>query len=240
MRECDFVIESIPEDLDRKNRLFDALEQVIGQSVPIATNTSAIPITLLQGGKQNPRRFIGMHWLSPCHVTRFLEVIRGDQTDDATVRATFELARRAGKDASLVKKDIAGFIVNRLAYALYREAFYLLELGVADIETIDRTARNVIGLWAPVCGPFRWMDLTGLSSYAAAMERIWPTLSNATSVPESIRELVSQGRKRAEAGQGFYEYSAQEKVHWDAILLEQAWKLRGTHAPAASRPRPCD
>jgi 3-hydroxybutyryl-CoA dehydrogenase len=238
LRSCTFVIESIPEDLVAKNQLFEELEKVIADTAPIASNTSSIPISLLQAGKRNPRRFVGMHWLSPCHVTRFLEIIRGDQTDDRTIQQTLDLARRAGKDPSLVRKDIAGFIVNRLAYALYREAFHLLELGVADIETIDRTARNVLGLWAPIAGPFRWMDLTGLASYASSIQRLWPTLSNAATAPAAIRSLVEQGHHGADTGRGFYEYSADEVQRWRAALAEQAWNLRRMRPQSSALPDP--
>ena len=82
-----------------------------------------------------------------------------------------------------MKKDVEGFIVNRLGYAMYREAFWLLENGVADVETIDRSFRNAICVWANIAGPFRWMDLTGVPAYAAVMKRLFPQLSTATEVP---------------------------------------------------------
>jgi 3-hydroxyacyl-CoA dehydrogenase len=100
----DFVIESIFEDLDAKQRLFEEIEAVVGATVPIASNTSALPITALQRGRKHRERFIGTHWAEPCHLTRFLEVIRGEQTNDATADAAMDLARRAGKDPCLVRK----------------------------------------------------------------------------------------------------------------------------------------
>jgi len=93
------------------------------------------------------------------------------------------LARRLGKEPSVLQKEIPGFIVNRIGYAMYREALSLLEAGVADAETIDRSVRNALGLWATVCGPFRWIDLTGGPElYAKAMQHVLPTLNNSAAL----------------------------------------------------------
>jgi 3-hydroxybutyryl-CoA dehydrogenase len=227
--DCDFVIESIFEDFEAKSALFRELELVIGPSVPLATNTSALPITSLQKHLTHPNRFIGMHWAEPCHVTRFLEIIRGEQTDDATADAVMHLARSLRKDPALVRKDINGFIVNRIGYAMYREAFYLLENGIADIETIDRAFRNVIGLWGTVVGPFRWMDLTGLKGYAAAMEKMLPTLSTDRNVPELLRDLVTKGHNGVFTGRGFYEYTPQEAEFWQKLYHDQVWAITQFH-----------
>ena len=223
---CDFMIESIFEDLDAKRSLFDDVESVVAAHVPIASNTSALPISALQQGRKHPERFIGTHWAEPCHLTRFLEVIRGEKTDDATVAAAMDLAKRAGKDPSLVRKDVEGFIVNRLGYAMYREAFWLLENGVADVETIDRSFRNAISVWGNIAGPFRWMDLTGIPAYAAVMKRLFPRLSNSLEVPALMRQLVESGAKGISNGRGFYSYGPQEAQRWEAALIENVWKVR--------------
>jgi 3-hydroxybutyryl-CoA dehydrogenase len=223
---CDFVIESIFEDLEAKLKLFDGIEVVVGPTVPIASNTSALPISTLQRGRKHPERFIGTHWAEPCHLTRFLEVIRGEQTNDATADAAMELARRAGKDPSLVRKDVEGFIVNRIGYAMYREAFWLLENGVADVETIDRSFRNAISVWGNIAGPFRWMDLTGIPAYAAVMARLFPQLSNSGEVPAKMREVVASGAKGISNGRGFYTYTPEEAHRWERMLIENVWKVR--------------
>src|SRR5262249_40054722 len=135
--DCHFAIESVPEDLAIKQQVFDRIEAAVGADVPIASNTSALPITLLQRGRKAPARFLGMHWAEPAHATRFMELIRGEHTSDDAFQIAAELARRIGKQPSLVQKDVPGFIVNRLGYAMYREALHLLESGVADVATID-------------------------------------------------------------------------------------------------------
>lgn len=226
LADCDFIIESVTEDLKVKQSVFDELEAVVRSGVVIASNTSALPITLLQKSRKHPSRFIGMHWAEPCHLTRFLEVIRGDQTDDATVAATMDLAQLAGKEPSLVRKDVEGFIANRLGYAIYREAFWLLENGVADVETIDAAFRNSASVWANIAGPFRWMDLTGIPAYAAVMKRLWPQLSCATEVPQRMHELVDSGAQGISNGRGFYDYTPAETAQWEHRLTENVWKVR--------------
>ena len=223
---CEFVIESIFEDLEAKAKLFDEIEAVVGPTVPIASNTSALPISTLQRGRTHPERLVGMHWAEPCHVTRFLEVIRGEQTNEATADAAMALARRAGKDPSLVRMDVEGFVVNRLGYAMFREAFWLLENGVADVETIDRSFRNAISVWGNIAGPFRWMDLTGIPAYAAVMARLFPQLSKSGEVPAKMREVVASGAKGISNGRGFYAYTPEEAHRWERMLIENVWKVR--------------
>ena len=223
---ADFVIESIFEDLDAKRRLFDDIEAVVAPNTPVASNTSALPITVLQSGRKHAERFIGLHWAEPCHLTRFLEVVRGEQTNDATVDAALALGAAAGKEPSLVKRDVEGFIVNRLGYAMYREAFWLLENGVADVATIDRAFSNAMSVWANVAGPFRWMDLTGVPAYAAVMKRLFPQLSNATDVPRTMRELVGRGGAGVSNGVGFYDYTPEDADRWERVLRENVWRVR--------------
>lgn len=222
LARCDFVVESIPEKPELKRSVFEQIEAVVGKSVPIATNTSALPITLLQSSCQKPERIIGMHWAEPCHLTRFLEVIRGEMTDEATTQATIELGKQLGKDPTVVKRDVPGFIVNRLAYAMYREAVWLVENGVADVETVDRAFVNAISVWADIAGPFRWMDMTGLPAYAQAMQRLFPELSCEQSTPRMMQQLVESGAMGTANGRGFYEYSPEEAREWRARWVANA------------------
>jgi 3-hydroxybutyryl-CoA dehydrogenase len=227
LAQCDFIIESITESAEAKHQLFTQLETIVSATTPIASNTSALPISLLQKGRQHPERFLGMHWAEPAHCTRFLELIRGDQTNDASLEATQRLALRLGKDACIVQQDIPGFIVNRLGYAMYREACNLLHLGVGDAETIDKAFRNSIGLWASVCGPLRWIDLTGGPAlYGKTMTGVLPTLLNAPELPEPIATLMRNGATGVRGGQGFYSYTPEQAKHWEEIYRDQVWRAR--------------
>ncbi len=226
LADCDFVIESVAEDEAVKNAVFDALEDVVAPDVPIASNTSAIPISMLQRSRRHAARFLGMHFAEPAYATRFLELIRGDQTDDPAFDAAVRLAVDLGKEPSLVNKDVPGFIVNRLAYAVYREALSLIEQGVADAETIDRSFRNAAGLWATFCGPLRWIDLTGGPQlYERAMRPVLPTLSDADEPPETIRRLAENGDQGISNGRGFYQYGEEEAEQWERLFHQHAWRV---------------
>jgi 3-hydroxybutyryl-CoA dehydrogenase len=226
--QCGFVIESVVEDMAAKEAIFDEIEDAVGPEVPVASNTSAIPISRLQAGRKHPQRFLGMHWAEPAHVTRFMELIRGHDTSDAAMEAAVALARRIGKEPCVVQKDVPAFIVNRIGYAMYREVLHVLEMGVADAETIDRACRNALGLWATMCGPLRWIDLTGGPAlYGKAIRGVLPTLSNATELPRTLAELVEADARGIANGRGFYRYTEEEAARWEALFREHAWAVRG-------------
>src|SRR6476620_7815105 len=177
------VIESIIENVDAKKRVFQQLENVLSPTAIIGTNTSAIPVTILQSGLKHPERLLGIHWGEPAHILRFLEVICGEQSDIKCAEKIVALAEEWGKEPSLVKKDISGFITNRLMYAMMREANYLVENGYATIEDIDRACRNDMGYWITFAGLFRFMDLTGIPAYLTVMKDLFPELDNSTTPP---------------------------------------------------------
>jgi 3-hydroxybutyryl-CoA dehydrogenase len=228
---CNFVIESIVEDAAAKGSLFAELEAVLAADTPIASNTSALPISLLQRNCRHPERVLGMHWAEPAHATRFLELIRGEATNDASLQAAFSLATRVGKDPCIVQQDIPGFIANRIGYAMYREACHLLQLGVGDTATIDRSFRNSVGLWAAICGPFQWIDLTGGPAlYGKAMSGVLPTLSNEISVPQPLVEKMHQTGVRD--GHGFYDYTPEAARLAEEQYREHVWRMRALLADA--------
>jgi 3-hydroxybutyryl-CoA dehydrogenase len=227
---CDLVIESVSELLTAKRDLLQQLESIVAATTPLASNTSALPITELQRGLQHPERVLGMHWAEPAFATRFLELIGGDETSPTILHAVETFARTLGKEPCIVS-DLPGFIVNRLAYAMYREAMHLLEMGVADASTIDRAYRNAAGLWASFCGPFRWIDITGGAAlYARAMERVMPELACTAQVPAALQQQAERDRQAMatdgnRAATGFYEETPEQKQAWLELLHRQAWEM---------------
>lgn len=226
MAGIELVLESIIENIAAKKELFKDLEEVLSPTAIIGSNTSAIPVTLLQNGLKHPERLLGVHWGEPAHVLRFLEVICGDQSDVANAEKVVQLAEGWGKEPSLVRKDIRGFITNRLMYAMMREAFFLVENGYASYQDIDRACRNDFGYWITFAGIFRFMDLTGIPAYLNVMRDLFPELNNATTSPELMEKLVASGAKGVSNAQGFYPYTQETAEHWEKLFVEFTYEIR--------------
>ncbi|HET6996940.1 MAG TPA: 3-hydroxyacyl-CoA dehydrogenase family protein, partial [Chitinophagaceae bacterium] len=222
----ELVIESIVEDIAAKKKIYERLEMVLSPTAIIGSNTSAIPVTLLQEGLDHPERLLGIHWGEPAHVLRFLEVICGNESDIKYAEKVMVLAEGWGKEPSLVRKDIRGFITNRLMYAMMREAFHLVEKGYASYEDIDRACRNDFGYWITFAGIFRFMDLTGIPAYLNVMKDLFPELNNSTEVPVFMEKLVASGAKGVSNAQGFYPYTKETAEKWEKLFLEFTYEIR--------------
>lgn len=223
---CGLVVECTLEDLNIKKVVYRKIEEVIDKSAILTSNTSAIPITILQQHTLYPSRFFGLHWAEPSHTTRFLEVICGDASDIAKGEYLYELSMGWGKEPTLVRKDIRGFITNRLMYAMYREAFYLVENGFATVEDVDRACRNNAGYWMTLVGVFRWMDLTGVPAYHAVMKDLFPTLCNSTEVPKLIDDIVKAGGRGVGNSHGFHDYKPGEAEEWEKTFKDFSYEIR--------------
>ncbi len=226
LKDCQLVIECTIENIEIKKSVYAKIEGVVSETAVITSNTSAIPISILQGETRIPERFIGLHWAEPSHTTRFLEIICGDLTDISKAEWLYELSNLWGKEATLVRKDIRGFITNRLCYAMYREAFYLVENGYATIEDVDRACRNNPGYWMTLVGLFRWMDLTGVPAYHTVMKDLLPALSSQTEVPKLIDDIVKAGGKGVLNAQGFYDYTPEQAQMWKETFEEFSYEIR--------------
>lgn len=226
LKDCRLVIECTIENIDIKRAVYNRIEQVIATDALLTSNTSAIPISILQKETQHPDRFLGLHWTEPSHTTRFLEVICGDLSDLAKAEYLYDLSHQWGKEPILVRKDIRGFITNRLMYAMYREAFYLVENGYATVEDVDRSCRNNAGYFMTLVGVFRWMDLTGVPAYHTVMKDLFPTLNNSTAVPKLIDDIVKKGGKGIANAHGFYEYTDEEARLWEETYKDFSYEIR--------------
>lgn len=222
----EIVIESIHESVDDKQKLFHQLETVVSSTTIIGSNTSAIPVTILQNGLKHPDRLLGIHWGEPAHVTKFMEVICGNDSSVEYANKIMNLAESWGKEPSLVRKDIRGFITNRLMYALMREAFFLVENGYANYEDIDRACRNDMGSWMTLAGPFRYMDLTGIPAYLTVMTGLFPELDNATNAPNFMKDLVAAGAKGTSNAHGFYKYTSESAEKWEKTFVDFTYDIR--------------
>jgi 3-hydroxybutyryl-CoA dehydrogenase len=238
LKDCRLAVESIVEDIDTKKALYRALEDVLPRTAIIASNTSSIPLTLLQDGARHPARFVGVHWDEPAHITCFMEIIMGRQTTPRTANLTMQLAEAWGKQPSLLRRDIRGFITNRISYAMFREACHLVDSGICTFEDVDRSLRNDVGWWMPFAGPFRYMDLMGVEAYYRVMKDLLPDLNTSPDIPASIAKVVESGGKGIANGRGFYRYSKEESERWEREFLKFNYEIRKLSAKYSARLKP--
>lgn len=226
LSDCGVIIEAISEDLRAKRRTLQQIERVVSPAALICSNTSAIPISNLQRASVHPERILGMHWAEPAHVTRFMEIICGNLTSRASAGRAMSLAKFWGKEPSLVRKDVRGFITNRISYAMFREAFHLVESGVATVADVDRSLRNDVGYWITFAGPFRYMDLMGVPGYSAVMKDLLPDLDSSTKVPKLMKKVVAAGGRGISNGRGFYCYTAGQASRWEKLFMKFSYEIR--------------
>ncbi|WP_375582141.1 3-hydroxyacyl-CoA dehydrogenase family protein [Cyclobacterium xiamenense] len=226
LKHCKLIIESIKEDKSIKGAVFQTLDAIVSEKTLITTNTSAIPISELQQFVSHPDRFFGLHWMEPAYTTRFLEVICGKDSDLEKAQFLYNLGELWQKETVLVKKDLPGFIANRLMYAMYREAMHLVDKDYASVEDVDRACRNVAGYFLPMMGVFRWMDFTGIASYRKVMNDLFPTLNNDAAPGKVINDIVDAGGRGIANGRGFYTYSEEEVAIWKELYGEFSYEIR--------------
>lgn len=226
LETAEVVVESTVEDLAVKREMIREIEKIVKKRTLIGSNTSAIPISELQQNATHPERILGLHWGEPAYINRFMEVICGKETSLASAQRAVRLSEQWGKEPSLLRRDIRGFITNRIMYAMIREAFHLVEAGYASIADVDRSLRNDLGYWITLAGPFRFMDLTGIPAYAAVMKDLLPDLDCSTEVPRLMRQVVDSGAKGIANAKGFYRYTPTQAKRWEELFLQFSHEIR--------------
>lgn len=219
-----FVIECIPEDLTLKQTLFAELEKMAPPGLPIASNSSSFPISEISRGLSTRERMLGLHFFMPAHLVPAVEVVRGEATDPALCTRCGELMRSLGKVPVNVKKDIPGFLANRLQHALAREAFALIDAGLAGPEDIDAAVRFGFGLRYLAAGPVLQKDIAGLDIHCAAARTMYPSLASNTAPSPILGDKVAAGKLGMKTGEGFYrwtpESAAKEKERYERALID--------------------
>src|SRR5919202_1413333 len=203
---ADLVVESTPEDRALKRALFARLDRTCPPDVILATNTSGLPITRIAEGLAHPERVIGTHYLNPPHLMPPVELIPGERTAPETVETVRATLAAMGKAPVIVRREVPGFLWNRIQFALAREAFWLIEQGVATMEEIDLVMEKGLGRRWAIRGPLASLDLGGIDTMAKVAEYLLPELSAATEPPRFLNELIAAGRYGAKTGAGFYDW----------------------------------
>lgn len=202
----DMVIEAVPEKLELKHEVFADFEKHASPSAILASNTSGIPITKIAERLEHPERVIGMHWSNPPHLIPMIEVIPGEKTSPEVTAATQELVERLGYHSCTLKKEVPGFVENRVLYAIMRECLALVDEGVVDAEALDLNVKWGIGYKLAVVPPMALLDMAGLDIYNSVASYLNPDLSDEKGVSATITERVEQGKLGIKTGGGLFEY----------------------------------
>jgi 3-hydroxybutyryl-CoA dehydrogenase/5-formyl-3-hydroxy-2-methylpyridine 4-carboxylate dehydrogenase len=205
--DADIVLEAVPEQLELKRGLFAELEDEIAPGAIIASNTSGIPVTKLADGLRNPERVVGWHWSNPPHLIPMNEVIPGERTAPEVTTAIEDLTRRIGYHPVTLKKEVPGFVENRVLYAIMRECLALVDEGVIDTEGLDLCVKWGIGYKLAVVPPIQLLDMAGLDIYTSVASYLNASLSNETGVSSTATGLKDEGRLGIKAGGGFFDYT---------------------------------
>ncbi|HTV36121.1 MAG TPA: 3-hydroxyacyl-CoA dehydrogenase family protein [Xanthobacteraceae bacterium] len=212
VREADYVVEAVSENLALKQKLFAEIERHVRPDTILASNTSVIPITSIMQGLQKRERALGTHWWNPPFLVPLVEVIETQWTSPQAVAWTMELHQAAGKKPAHVKKDVPGFIGNRLQHALWREAISLVENGICDAETVDAVIKASFGRRIAVLGPLENADLVGTDLSLAIHETVLPAIDSRPGPSPYLQKLVADGKLGFKSGEGFRKWSAEEQA----------------------------
>jgi 3-hydroxybutyryl-CoA dehydrogenase/5-formyl-3-hydroxy-2-methylpyridine 4-carboxylate dehydrogenase len=218
----DLVIENVPENIATKADVYRQIDELVGAQTIVATDTSGIPITQLQAHISNPARFVGMHWSNPPHIVPMIEVIAGGQTAPETVQTIRELIRSLGLLPVVVKKDVPGFVENRVLYALLREVVDLVERGVIEPEDVDTCVSWGIGYKLAVVGPMALLDMAGLDIYNSVSTFLNAELADRKDVAPMVSRKIAAGTLGIKSGEGIYTYTPE---HIANLQRERARKL---------------
>lgn len=220
-QNTDLVIETISERLDLKKALFRELDQRVPHNIPIGSNSSGFPISDIAQGLVTSHRMFNTHYFMPAHIVPLVEVVLGEKSDPQMAEQICSLYRSHGKKPVLVKRDIPGFLANRIQHALMREALSLVQEGIASPDDIDTAVRYSFGFRYAAVGPMTQKEISGWEGMTLAAEVIYPSLSNIQAPPACVMDLVSSGKTGMAKGAGFREWSPEE-----AAQMKQVYETR--------------
>jgi 3-hydroxybutyryl-CoA dehydrogenase len=227
VRDADYVVEAVLEDLPLKQKLFAEIERHVRPDTVLASNTSVIPITAIVQEVKRRERALGTHWWNPPFLIPLVEVIETEWTSPEVVAWTMKLHEDADKTPAHVKKDVPGFIGNRLQHALWREAIFLVEQGICDAETVDTVVKASFGRRLPVLGPLENADLIGTDLTLAIHQNVMPAVDSRPDASPYLAKLVAEKKLGFKSGEGFRTWSADEQAALRSMLVNHLKTMRG-------------
>ena len=211
VREADYVVEAVLENLPLKQKLFAEIEQHVRPDTILSSNTSVIPITKIMEGLKRRERALGTHWWNPPFLVPLVEVIETQWTSPQAVDFAIKLHVAAGKKPAHVRKDVPGFIGNRLQHALWREAISLVENGICDAETVDNVIKSAFGRRLAVLGPLENADMVGTDLTLAIHQTVLPDIDSRPGPSPYLEKLVKDGKLGFKSGEGFRKWSPEQQ-----------------------------
>ena len=208
---ADFVIEAVPENLPLKQQIFEKLDNVCQPHTILASNTTALMPSQIGVNTDRQDRVLNAHYFNPPYLIPLVELIRGPATSDETVSITYNLLKCIGKTPAIIEKEAPGFVGPRLQAALIREAFSIVEQGIASAETVDLVVRNSFGRRLGVAGPFEVFELAGWDLVLAAFEELYKDLYSSSEINPLLREMVDSAKLGVKSGEGFYRWTAEKQ-----------------------------
>jgi 3-hydroxybutyryl-CoA dehydrogenase len=210
VRDVELVVESVIEDLEVKRDVLARAQRAATTETVLVTDTSSIAIDDLAAALDRPQSLAGMHWFNPPELVLLVEIVSGSRTEPEVAQRLAAWTRALGKRPVHLRRDIAGFIANRIQYAVLREAFALVKEGVCDYADVDETMKAGLGArWAAI-GPFESLDLAGLDVHEAVARRLYPLLANDREPASTVTALVAEGHLGCKTGRGLYgDYDAE-------------------------------
>jgi 3-hydroxybutyryl-CoA dehydrogenase len=230
VREADYVVEAVLEDLPLKQELFVEIEKHVRPDTILASNTSVIPITKIMEGLKRRDRALGTHWWNPPYLVPLVEVVETQWTSPQAVDFTMKLHAAAGKKPAHVKKDVPGFIGNRLQHALWREAIALVEQGICDAETVDNVIKAAFGRRLAVLGPLENADMVGTDLTLAIHRTVLPDIDSRPAPSPYLEKLVKDGKLGFKSGEGFRKWSPDQQAALRSKVLQHLKKARAQDA----------
>jgi 3-hydroxybutyryl-CoA dehydrogenase len=226
VRDADFVVEAVLEDMPLKQKIFGEVERHVRPDTILASNTSVMPITQIMQGLKRRERALGTHWWNPPFLVPLVEVIGTQWTSPQAIDFTMKLHADAGKTPAHVKKDVPGFIGNRLQHALWREAISLVENGICDAATVDAVIKASFGRRLAVLGPLENADLVGTDLALAIHQTVLPAIDSRPGPSPYLEKLVKAGKLGFKSGEGFRTWSAADQAAVRKRVFEHLKKSR--------------
>ncbi|MDF2609280.1 MAG: hypothetical protein K0R92_754 [Lachnospiraceae bacterium] len=230
VKDVEMVVEVVPEIIDLKHKVYEELEAIVSEKTIIASNTSAIPLTELALHAKHPERFLITHFFAPAQLIPLVEIIQMEGiTDPELLKNVTEFLTEVGKSPIVLKKEVPGFIANRIQLAILREAFWLIENEVATAKDIDTVMKDSLGFRYVFLGPLEGQDIAGINTTYFVAQKLFPVISDMTEPPKFLKDMIDHNEVGLRTKKGFYEYtddSAEEAIRRRNDNFLEVFKLR--------------